>query len=393
MAKKQRDALRAGVFMALSFLAIVFIIVAIKGFSRVFMPSQSVTARFALNDDLRGLNRGDNVRIGGYTVGSISSIQIQSDRAHPDIEVSFTIPKSYVLRKGAYLAVGGTVTGTSWLNFSSLGTGQPLPPNTVLTGHPGGLTSELEKASAIFPDIAAIVHQFRTQTLPRVNTDLASIGTAAQSINQVTATAQKAVAAIEPHVPQIIQHYNDLASSVTYAMNQAGKLIHSGRKEALPNINVITSDIKNSLPNLLAQVKTNLTELHTTLVNAGGAARHADSLLVSNQHRISQMLRSLNDAASNLKLFAVEIHHSPWRLLYRPGKNEQANAELYDAVREFNDAARHLSDTTEALKHLMQSGVKTPAAQKAVADYLRLMHASFQHFRMVERRFWSLVKH
>ncbi len=393
MAKKQGDALRAGVFMVLSLLAIVFVIVAIKGFARVFMPTQTVMARFALNDDLGGLNRGDNVRVGGYTVGSVESINIQSSNSHPSIEVTFTMPKRYILRKGVYLAVWGPVTGTSWLNFSSLGTGAPLPAHTVIHGHPGGLASELERASAIFPDIKSIVHQVRTTTLPRINTDLASIGTTVQAAGKVATEAQQTVAAINPRLPEIIHHYNRVTGSVTYAMNQAGKLIHSGRKKALPNINAITTDIKQSLPHLLGAIKTNLAELHTTLANAGSAARDANSLLVSNQHRISHMLRSLNGAASNLKLFAIDIHHSPWRLLYRPGKNEQANAELYDAVREFNDAARHLSDTTAELNVLIKSGVKTPAQKKAVTDYLRLIHSSFKHFQVVERRFWSLVKH
>jgi ABC-type transporter Mla subunit MlaD len=393
MARKKRDALRAGIFMVLSFFAIIVVIMAIKGFSRVFTPTQTVTARFALNDDLGGLNRGDNVRIGGYTVGSVQAIHIQSGHAHTQIEVTFTIPKRYKLRKGVYLAVGGTVTGTSWLNFSSLGTGSPLPPHTIIHGHPGGLASEFERATAMFPDIKSIVHQVRTTTIPRINADLASIGTATKSIGQVAATAQKTVAAIEPRVPEIIHHYNRVTTSVTYAMNQAGKLLHSGRRHALPDINAITADIKQSLPHMLKTIKTDLVALHTTLVNAGGAAGGANKLLTANRHRISQMVRSLDGAASNLKLFAVEIHHSPWRLLYHPSKTEQANTNLYDAVREFNDAARHLSDTSATLKTLIRAGVHTAAQRKAVASYLHLMNQSFKHFQMVERRFWALVKH
>ena len=393
MAKKQGDALRAGVFMILSLLAIVFIIVAIKGFARVFMPTQTVTAQFTLRADLGGLNRGDNVRIGGYTVGSVQSINIKSSRPQPCIDVTFTIPKRYVLRKGVYLAVGGTVTGTSWLNFSSLGTGAPIPAGTVIPGHAGGPANELARASAIMPAVAAILHQVRTTTLPKVNTALTQIGSAAHSIDLAAASADKTLSTVQPRVPEIIHHYNRFTSSVAYAMNQAGKLIHSGRKTALPDINVITADIKKSLPGLLRQIHGNLTELHTALIDASGAARDAHRLLSRNGHRINTMIKSLATASANLKLFAIEIHQSPWRLLYRPGKNEQANVQLYDAVREFNDAARNLSNTSYELRKLLKTGAHTAAQKKMLSAYMQMLDRSFSHFRAVESKFWQLVRH
>ncbi len=389
---KQKDALRAGIFMVLSFLAIIVVIVAIKGFARVFMPSQVVKARFKLTDDLGGLNRGDNVRIGGYTVGSVEAIKIVANQKPPYIQVVLTMPKQYTLRQGAYLSIGGTVTGTSWLNFRSLGAGKPLPKGTIIEGHGGGLVSEVAKLSAIFPDVVAIVHSVRATTVPRINQDLLAVGPAVKSINTLAVAATGTIHSVQARIPHLVRRYDAVTGGVTAAMDQATKFLHSGRKGAVSDINDITAEVKKAMPGIVAGIQVNLKAMHVALVSAQKTAGDANSLLSANQHRVSRMLQSLNGASANLKAFAIEIRHSPWRLLYRPGKAAQANMELYDAVREFNNAARNLSETSLELRRLLKVGVKTPAEQKQLTQYMQVIKASFQHFSGVQKKFWSLVK-
>src|SRR5689334_16165826 len=122
MAKRDRSAFKAGLFIVVTVLLIGAVIVAIKGVSNVFTPISHRHVRFALTDDVGGLRLGDDVRLGGFKVGNIESIEVTGvgEGQKPVIMMGFTIPQKYPLHANAHMAVQGTLTGSSWLNIDSL---------------------------------------------------------------------------------------------------------------------------------------------------------------------------------------------------------------------------------------------------------------------------------
>ncbi len=93
----------------------------------------------------------------------------------------------------------------------------------------------------------------------------------------------------------------------------------------------------------------------------------------------------------NLKTFAVEIRHSPWRLLYKPGKKEINNVEIYDAVGAFDQATGRLRHAAELLKAAAASR-RTPAEQAHVEKLMLQLNQTFSRFNQVEAKFWKKVK-
>ena len=391
MAKKQRDAFRAGVFMLLSIMLILVMIVAIKGFARVFEPVQVRAARFSLRDDLGGLQVGDNLRVAGFTVGEIQSISLITNVKKPFVRVTFTMPKKYTLRTGAQVVIGGTITGTSWLNFESLGSGTPLKPNYVLTGHPSGISHALATVASLAPQIKAMVTQVRTTTVPLINADLTKLGTTEDSIHAAATSATGVLNSVHDEIPPVVAKYNLAADKTAYAMDQAGKLLHSGRKGAIVNINAATAEIKKAIPALITKAQSDLNELHATLTNSTALTAKARTLLAANQDRINGMIRALHGASVNLKIFAVEIRHSPWRLLYKPSKKDINNVEIYDAVREFDQAARHLQHAADVLKATAVNP-ESPAEQTRLHHLMDQLNTTFSQFQQVENKFWKAVK-
>ena len=75
---KNRNAVRAGIFMILTVAMVIAIIVGIVGSSRLVESWQERTVQFDLGDDVGGLNVGDDVRIGGFKVGVIKDIQTRT---------------------------------------------------------------------------------------------------------------------------------------------------------------------------------------------------------------------------------------------------------------------------------------------------------------------------
>src|SRR4051794_35189328 len=76
---KQRNNLKAGIFILVSISLIVTIILSITGLQRFIMPEQERTVSFRLTDDLGGLRVGDEVRLGGFKVGTVRDIEVRND--------------------------------------------------------------------------------------------------------------------------------------------------------------------------------------------------------------------------------------------------------------------------------------------------------------------------
>src|SRR3954466_2134812 len=190
--EKKRNALRSGIFIILSIILAVAIIIGIKGLDRILDPVDRRTVRFTLEDDLGGLRVGDDVRIGGYKVGQVREIEVvpPSDprlakapttmpSTQPMILVTFAVPKKYDIKEGARVGIQGTVTGQSWLNFDSLGTGAEIADNVALVGRPSGINALMASLGDVSPRINNIISQVDQQTIPAVNTTIASYKTTA----------------------------------------------------------------------------------------------------------------------------------------------------------------------------------------------------------------------
>ena len=390
MAKKQRNAFRAGVFMLLSIVLILAMVVAIKGFGRVFEPVQIRAARFPLRADLGGLQVGDNLRVAGFTVGEIQSINLITNVKKPYVRVTFTLPKKYTLRTGAKVVIGGTITGTSWLNFESLGTGQPLPPDYVLTGQPSGLSHALSTFASLAPQIKSMIMQIRTTTVPLVNADLTKLGATEDSIHVAAISATGVLNSIHAAIKPALARYDQAADKTAYAMDQAGKLLHSGRQGAVMNLNAAAAEIRQAIPALLAQARADLDQVHATFTNTAALTADARKLLAANQNRVAGIIRAVHSASVDLRTFAVEIRHSPWRLLYKPSPEDINNIEIYDAVRQFAQAARHLQHAADVLQ--AAANPQTPASRTQLHQLLRQLNTTFSQFRIAESKFWKAVK-
>src|SRR5687767_3570193 len=82
---KDRNALRAGIFIVVSIGLIVGVILSIKGLRQFVEPTQTRLVSFKLSDDIGGLRIGDEVRIGGYKVGAIEKIDLRPASEVPTV--------------------------------------------------------------------------------------------------------------------------------------------------------------------------------------------------------------------------------------------------------------------------------------------------------------------
>lgn len=410
---KKRNALRAGIFIILSIVLAVTIIIGIKGLDRLLDPVDKRYARFTLQDDLGGLRVGDDVRIGGFKVGQVREIEVvpPSDPRlaksnvttqpvdQPQILVTFAVPKKYEIKEGARVGIQGTVTGASWLNFDSLGTGTDIPREVALVGRPSGINAFMASLGEMSPRINNIIDQVDRTTIPTVNQTVASYKETADA-------GTKLVNDVRAQVKPAADKYHAVADSTKTMMTNAAEIFGETKtdfKGTVKNLNDSTAAIKEKLPPILDKVNATMVKVDDSITKAREAlddvkktvehardmTASANTVMTANQGKISGMLASLKATSDNLKNASAEIRHSPWRLLYTPKKGEMSNLNIYDSARQFAEGANDLNDAAQALRDALHDKAAQPEQIRALMEKVE---KSFGKFDEVEKKLWAEVK-
>jgi ABC-type transporter Mla subunit MlaD len=390
--RTERNELAAGIFIIASAVAIGAIVVAIKGATRITEPSESRQVSFRLTDDLSGLRRGDDVRLGGFKVGLVQSIDVVTadpSDGEPRIIVEFTLPSRYKLHANSLVSVQSGITGSPSLNIERLGGGDEVKE---VAGQPGAFSTLTSALRGVTPELVGIVHDVHTVTVPRADTAIAA--------------ATHLVRHVDEQIDPVVDRYGGLTKKAGSALDQVNGLFGDTRPDiraTLANLHVATGTLRERLPSILDRVQNSLDTITATVDNARGImadvkataantnaiSASVRSLLVDNRGKIDSMISSFKATSENLKEATIEIRRSPWRLLYKPGPDEMANLNLYDSARAFADGAGTLDDAAMALRDSLKDPNADPAKVKKL---LSRLDDSFANFKLVEDKLWQSVK-
>jgi ABC-type transporter Mla subunit MlaD len=369
MAKKDRSAFKAGLFIVVSIALICLILVAIKGIHAVFVPTSQRKVKFTLADDIGGLRLGDDVRIGGFKVGVIRAIDVEGlgDGQKPDILITYDLPDVYKLHDNAHVAVQGTLTGGSWLNIDDLGTGTLLAGDGVLEGHPSAFGSVLSSLSGSGPDLAALLRDVHKITVPKVDT---AVDTATVTL----ASLHDLLGDVKTDLRGTLSHLN---------------VITANAQEKLPGLLDHLDSVASKLATTIDNAQSTLADIKATAANAKDFTGAARDVVSDNHGRLDNIIASLKLTSDNLKGASAEIRRAPWRLFYKPEPGEMGNLNLFDATREFADGANNVNDASLALRDALKNPNSDPKEIQKLMDQL---DQAFANFNLVEHKLWDSVK-
>jgi ABC-type transporter Mla subunit MlaD len=381
---KDRNALKAGTFIVVATVLSLAITISIKDFGRFAEAAQVRTVHFKLSDNLGGLRVGDEVRVGGFKVGNIQSIEPLDfgGKQEAVMVVRFSIPTKYVLREGSLVGVESSLTGSSVLNVLSMGKGNPADPAAPLAG----VSDPKTRALASLGDT-----QFKE---------------AVESFKKTADTATDTIAQAKAKIDPAYEKYATVADRAGEAVTGVRDVVRDGKPQidkTLSNLTDATGTVKTKIPGTIDQVnavltkveksvdrvQTTLTDLNATMANLKDASGSARSVLVSNRSKLDAAFASVKATGDNLKAASSEIRRSPWRLLYKPARGEMANLNLYDAARQFAEGANDMNDAATALRDALNSKDVDGKQLQALVDKL---DQSFTSFQKVETVLWEKVK-
>jgi phospholipid/cholesterol/gamma-HCH transport system substrate-binding protein len=388
--EKQRNALRAGLFMVISLALVVFVIIAISGAGRFTQSFTTYPVVFSIADDIGGLQAGDDVRLGGLKVGSVRDISIHTipnaatGNGQPQVVVYIDVPARFPLNTDAGVEVEKTLTGSAAVNIESFGSGPAWQSTDYLHGKPDALSQTFRGLGTA------------TQKL---NADLDKLGQTADAFTETAFTASATVHDLRIRLPEIILRYQELTAAAVRALDVIHDLLGPSTGDfhnTLSNVRALTGDLRDRLPDDLDQLHAILGKTNITVTRAADAMANVKAttgslrdIVVGNKSKLAGIIASLKATSDNLKYASIEIRHSPWRLLYQPKAGEVANLNTYDSVRQFAEGAGSLDDAAAALRDALDTPSPDPQqVKKLMAD----LDVSFSRFQAVQQKLWNDIQ-
>lgn len=360
--------LRAGIFVST-----ILVLTLIVGFVLLkvdlFKKYQTLVLQFDTTEGVSGLSRGSEVKVGGLTVGRVISITPDIDKNDDlsAINVTIQIMEGIPIRysdtapegtNAEVIRVGSLVGSTSIINFNTLGQA-PAPvlksgDKLLATRGSGMLTTLVGPANAVRTNeiikglavtaawLKTIPEEYRTRVVPT----LQNLSTTTANFNQDYETWRKPIGDTLLNAQSFTGNADQLLKDNKAKFTQ----LMDNTSATMADAKVIASEFKTK----------GMPALQKLLDQGADAAKTLASSLNQVEQQMPQRLTDLRDfmldareIAGQLKLTAIEIRRSPWKLLYQPKPGEVAHENLYSATRAFALATADLKTASASLQAVL----------------------------------------
>ena len=401
MAKKTRNEVAVGITVLIVIALTTYIVVVLADWSSLSVPQQEITVNIHYKVGLKGLQVGSPVHLGGVKIGNVTQTGISppnSNAGDPnDLYVFFTmqIPRQYRLRTDCVLTPQSNLLGgQSLLAIEDLGS-----QGDIVTD---GQTIELTFAD----DMLALIRREFNATDPcslmaRVKGEIPALSQALRraltTLDSVFDDAKVALHEFSPEDPNTL-----MARTKEDIPAVMGKL-----KSTLTNADSTFQSAKAALsefdpndPNsLLARAKDDLLaitgQLRKSVAKADSALDDAQTTLrnlkeVAADERINRIIANVTEVSANFKLTSQNIRRAPWKLFYRPKKDESDMQALLDSTAAFVAGAERLDSAALRLQNLAgKTGDRLPIDASRIEAMLSELQTSFEQFQKAEQKFWQ----
>ncbi len=391
----ERDNLTAGLFVLAGLVLGIGMVFFLTDFNALFQKTQKVDVAYSLSDGLQGLKIGAEVSLGDEPIGSVVAIDnVEQDQRVTGKRVTIEIPARFKLRRDAAieLVVPPLGAGTR-LNIRSVGAGEAYDGRQPIEGTLAGslLTANLMRDAGIMDQQRQQIQQIIAnvaQITETLKNDLPPLTAALrEDIPAITARLREDVPQITASARRVLADAEPLAADARLAV--------ASLKESLARVDTLLADkdqtLRETLDNvhaISAKVLPILDDARTSVQNIKVATGEVKALILMRRPHLEKMLANLQLTGEQLKLAAIEIRRSPWRLLYKPSRKELETDNLYDAARSFALAASVLDTTIQALRDIQQ---REPADEQQVAELVDYLEKLTGRFTEAEGQFWSAL--
>lgn len=430
--ERQRNNIRAGLFVTVAGALTIGVLLALSDLAAVFETTEVYRVSFPVSTGVGDLTSGSSVRLGGLKVGRVNQVDLRmsEDGSHVNrIEVTFEVASDLKLYDNALLLIGQPLLGAeAWVNIASAG--DPALGGARLTG---GAMIEGAAAPGMLTDLLGPQNASRADEivadLKAFSTFLASLdGEYEQTLRPLLKDAGLSVDELKMLVRRVNQEdWPRWAGAIDRVFASAEELtkdldvaVQDGR-ELIENFDSAVARTNNLIDANRPQIDQFIARLNETGVDIKAIVERFNGETIEKVHafldrgqegvetftRVGERLNRELDilspdleaamanarlASDQLKLTAVEVRRSPWKLLYQPTKGEFEHELLYEAARSFAVAASDLKAASESVDRVMTNHGERLAIDPDTAAQLRdHLQASFERYRAAQQRLMDVL--
>ena len=405
----ERDNLKAGLFVLIGIIVALVFVFTLSDIDRWFAKTQPVKVAYALGDGLNGLKVGATVTLGDTPIGEVVDIEDQKEPGTRrvigkivTVEIPAGIP---VFQDAIFELVAPPLGSGTKLNIRNVGTGQPYAPNTHIDGsiassqlandfvkQMGIEEQQRHRIREIIDDVAKLTAAL-SDAAPQVADDLkvlvADARAALADLREASQDVKTLLADIDSRRTEWFDHLNNITTNADEAVTDARDLIHDkapALRQTIDNVHDITHEVRTKT---LDQVTEALTKADTAIDNVKTASTELKTFVVGQRPVLERAVANARLTTDQLKLAAIEVRRSPWRLLYQPDDEELETDNLYDAARSFALAAGTLDGAARSLRTVAEKQPDNTAEIEKMLDHLEGL---FSKFEQAESAFWKALK-
>lgn len=433
---RERNNLYAGIFVIAGVILAFVAIVLLSDLGGLFTPMYSIEVTYKLSDGLMGLKPGASVTIGNSPIGAVTDIADQMDPDNPNRVigkiVTFEIPTRYELYDNAAIELvvpplgGGTALNISNVGFDPQAKTQTNAKGQVTdqygdprlgdswvwqAGDPpltGGIAPS--KLTTDFVEEMGIGDLQRKQIqgiIANVHTVTGELAKNPEKFQQIIddargtlADARAVFAQVKEHSDTWFKRIDSITDSADKAIGTAKDILQENQpmlreaiakgRDTMDNASAVTARLRKET---IGKLTAMLDKANASLDDVKTATSNLSTLVVTQRPVLEHMIANMRLTSDQLKLTAIEVRRSPWRLLYKPEQQELETDNLYDASRSFALAATTLESTAESLNALMNKyGDKINTADPDLKLILANLHETFEKFSKAESEFWKSLE-
>ena len=430
---------------------IMTLVVAFATFGILIAISQAVGGdmrelriRFKSDPAMPTITEGSAVLVGGQVVGRVIEAHLETQdeaagekRNERMIRVRAEIREGVVLRKDCRVFAEGPPLGGDGVIKIDLGDdAEAFDGAYVMGADPGGFGALLSSFRDELDDSnpKSLLGQIKTQldasephsilfkvhqslddlnTIIRLvgreadaNNDealLASVHTILNNLNQTTAALREELQSGKPDM--LLGKVNLALSALNGGLETARRMLEDneapvGRTvrhvestaEKLDNRiaeNIARQTDPRFADGLIAKLNSAATELDASLADIHVITSTTREVVVLNRENINKLLMNFKETSDHLKSASKFILQRPWRLFNAPDKTETRQHAIFDAARNFAEAATRLDDATAQLRALAElHDGRIPGDSPDLARVRTMLTNSREKFGQAEAELW-----
>jgi ABC-type transporter Mla subunit MlaD len=147
---------------------------------------------------------------------------------------------------------------------------------------------------------------------------------------------------------------------------------------------------RENVRSLLAQLHMSFELINTSLADIQEVSSRARTIVTLNEDRFNRLITDVSETAVHLKSASKDLRRNPWRLFYRPSLEETKQLNIFDAAREFAEAAARLDDSAARLDALIKlHGGQVPADAPELAEIAGRLKETFEDYTQAEEALWK----